>query len=184
MRTVRLSTAAACAVAMVIGHAAATEPTAPSPCRAGLPGALAAPAGNELAFELRAIGVQVYACNATRGAPAWTFQAPEATLTGPDGQAAGKHFAGPTWEGTDGSRVVGAKVAAATPDPAAIPWLLLGAASHAGGGRMAEVTFVQRVATSGGNAPAGGCDASHVGEAARVPYRAAYCFYRARGSSP
>jgi FtsP/CotA-like multicopper oxidase with cupredoxin domain len=174
-----MSVAAACAVALATSHAAA----APSPCRAGLPAALAAPAGNELAFELQAIGVQVYACTGTIGAPAWTFQAPEATLTGPDGQAAGKHFAGPTWEGTDGSRVVGAKVAAATPDPAAIPWLLLGAASHAGGGRMAEVTFVQRVATSGGNAPAAGCDASHVGEVARVPYRAAYCFYRASGAT-
>jgi hypothetical protein len=179
-----MSVAAACAVALATSHPAAAEPSAaPSPCHAGLPAGLAAPAGNELAFELQAVGVQVYACSATSGAPAWTFQAPEATLAGPDGQAAGKHFSGPTWEGTDGSRVVGAKVAAAIPDPSAIPWLLLGASSHVGGGRMADVTFVQRVATSGGNAPAGGCDASHVGKVARVPYRAAYCFYRARDSS-
>jgi hypothetical protein len=182
MRTPRMSVAAAFAVALVTSHAAA-EPTAPSPCRAGLPAAPAAPAGNELAFELQAIGVQLYACDATSGAPAWTFQAPEATLTGPDGQASGKHFAGPTWEGADGSRVVGAKVAAATPDPSAIPWLLLAAASHAGTGRMAEVTFVQRVATWGGIAPAAGCDPSHVGEVARVPYRAVYCFYRASGAT-
>ncbi len=47
---------------------------------------------------------------------------------------------------------------------------------------MEDVTFVQRIRTSGGNAPAEGCDASHVGDLARVPYRAVYCFYR-KGSS-
>jgi hypothetical protein len=47
---------------------------------------------------------------------------------------------------------------------------------------MTDVTFVQRVATSGGNAPAEGCRAETVGAVARVPYRAVYCFYRNHGS--
>ncbi len=94
------------------------------------------------------------------------------------GPAAGAHYAGPTWESTDGSRVVGAKLEAATPDAAAIPCLLLRAASHAGSGRMEEVTFVQRIRTRGGNAPLHGCDATHAGAVARVPYRAVYCSNR------
>lgn len=143
-----------------------------------VPAALRVPAGNAPAFELQADGVQLYACASSGGAFAWAFQAPEAKLFGPGGEPAGKHYAGPTWEANDGSKVAGVKVEGATPDPAAIPWLLLRATSHAGSGRMGEVTFVQRLQTSGGSAPSGGCDADHAGAVARVPYRAAYRFYR------
>jgi hypothetical protein len=73
---------------------------------------------------------------------------------------------------------VAAKLEALPRDPAAIPWLLLRATSHGGSGRMGDVTFVQRIRTSGGNAPPTGCDAQHAGSVARVPYRALYCFYR------
>ena len=151
-----------------------------SRCSADVPAALAAPAGNALAFELLADGVQIYACSATAGgAPSWTLQAPEAALADASGAAAGRHGAGPTWQALDGSSVVGAKVHGATPDPQAIPWLLLRAASHGPGrGRMADVTFVQRVRTSGGLAPSEGCSAATIGATVRVPYRAVYCFYR------
>jgi uncharacterized protein DUF3455 len=159
-----------------------------SACSGATPTALAAPAGNELAFELLADGVQIYSCGSSGGAaasPTWTFQAPEATLADSRGQVAGTHGAGPTWKALDGSSVVGAKVEAATPDPSAIPWLLLRAASHAGGpGRMADVTFVQRLRTSGGNAPTEGCSSATLGAVARVPYRAVYCFYRGKESRP
>jgi hypothetical protein len=167
-------------VAALAGAAAAAEPAAPaSPCTAALPAAIAAPAGTALAFELGAAGVQIYVCSAAAGAPGWTLQAPEATLSGPGGEAAGTHGAGPTWTATDGSAVVGAKAGAASPDATAIPWLLLRVTSHAGLGRMAEVSFIQRVATSGGLAPPTGCDAGHAGATVRVPYRATYCFHRA-----
>jgi hypothetical protein len=148
------------------------------PCGEKLPPSLAVPAGHELAFALDAEGVQIYACTVSGGSHAWVFQAPEAQLSETSAPA-GKHYAGPTWEATDGSKVVGAKVDGVTPDAAAIPWLLLRASSKAGSGRMAEVTYVQRIKTSGGNAPSGGCDADHAGAATRVPYRAVYCFYRA-----
>jgi Protein of unknown function (DUF3455) len=162
---------------------------AASACVRATPPALAAPAGNALAFELRAEGVQVYSCRspsgAAGGAPAWALQAPEATLIERGGGYAGTHGAGPTWQALDGSSVVGAKVEAATTDPSAIPWLLLRAASHGGDrGRMADVTFVQRRETSGGIAPADGCTADTVGAVARVPYRAVYCFYRPGASQP
>lgn len=177
MRFVSLSIIAAAAASLSLGGAA--EPIrAPSPCGGELPPLLAVPAGNDLAFALEAEGVQVYACAAGAASFGWAFQAPEARLSEASGPAAGTHFAGPTWESTDGSRVVGAKLEAATPDAASIPWLLLRAASHAGSGRMAEVTFVQRIRTSGGSPPHQGCDADHAGAVARVPYRAVYCFYR------
>jgi hypothetical protein len=137
------------------------------------------PAGNRLAFHFDAIGVQIYACSAVTAGYAWVFKAPEATLYNNGGHVAGKHYVGPTWEANDGSTVVGAKIAAATPDPTAIPWLLLGAVSHAGDGRMTDVTYIQRLETTGGIAPASGCDATTVGASARVPYTATYYFYEA-----
>ncbi len=44
---------------------------------------------------------------------------------------------------------------------------------------MAGVTYVQRLDTTGGLAPATGCDASHVGDTARIDYTATYYFYKA-----
>jgi hypothetical protein len=155
------------------------EPQA-SPCRQPLPSAvLEVPAGNELDMQLDAVGVQIYTCTSTASGNAWVFRAPEAALYERDGQLAGKHYAGPTWESLDGSTVVGARVAGSSPDASAIPWLLLRAVSHSGAGKMEEITFIQRVATRGGLAPADGCGASNVGDVARVPYSATYCFYEA-----
>jgi len=110
---------------------------------------------------------------------AWVFTAPEATLYEQREEVAGTHYAGPTWEALDGSTVVAARAAAATPDPTAIPWLLLRAVSHGGAGTMSRVTYVQRVATTGGLAPSSGCDAAAVGTVSRVPYTATYCFSEA-----
>jgi hypothetical protein len=142
---------------------------------------LAVPDGNRLAFHFDATGVQIYGCQANAaGTPAWTFQAPEATLYGNKGKIEGSHFAGPTWQSKDGSQVVGSKLAGFAPDPTAIPWLLLKAISHAGDGRMDEVTYIQRLETAGGLAPATGCDADHLGAIARVDYAATYFFYRAQ----
>jgi hypothetical protein len=181
-RAVILVTVAALMVAVgkpaESGDVARVGPDPAGRCSENLPAALAAPAGHALAFELSAEGVQIYACGGAAGAYAWAFQAPEAKLIDSRGQPAGTHYAGPTWEGVDGSKVVGAKVEGATPDPVAIPWLLLRAASNAGAGRMADVTFMQRIQTSGGLAPATGCSPATAGAVARVPYRAAYCFYR------
>jgi hypothetical protein len=147
-------------------------PTLPSPT-------LAVPAGNKLRFFYDAVGVQIYACSATTTGFGWAFKAPEATLYDKHGRIAGKHYAGPTWESTDGSTVVGLKIAAFTADPTAIPELLLQAVAHTGDGRMSDVTFVQRLDTTGGLAPTTGCDASHVGDLARIDYTATYFFYEA-----
>lgn len=183
MRFVNLSLIAASAAFLSIQGAAAEPGPAPR-CDGEVPPPLAVPGGNQLAFALDAEGVQVYACTANGASFGWAFQGPEAKLSEPDGPAGGTHYAGPTWESIDGSKVVGAKVEAVTPDATAIPWLLLRAASHGGSGRMEQVTFVQRIWTRGGNAPSRGCDAAHDGATARVPYRALYCFYRSEAGRP
>ena len=146
-------------------------------CGGSLPDPLRPPPGHRVALETTATGVQIYACQlAPDGGAAWTFTAPEATLRDLGGAPAGRHYAGPTWEAPDGSAVVGAKVAGASPDGAAIPWLLLSAKEHRGAGQLAGVTYIQRIATSGGLAPASGCTAAAAGAEARVPYTATYCF--------
>lgn len=143
-----------------------------------IPAALAVPAGNRLFFHLDAVGVQIYTCAASGSSFAWKFVAPQANLYNRGGEVVAIHYKGPTWQWLeDGSTVVGSKLAAVTPDPTAIPWLLLGAVSHSGEGRMTRVSYVQRLETVGGNAPASGCDATTVGNAANVPYTATYAFY-------
>jgi hypothetical protein len=105
---------------------------------------------------------------------------PDAKLLGESGKQVGSHFAGPTWEWSDGSRVIGRPVANATPDPESIPWLLLTAAQHEGEGVMKSVSSIQRLSTKGGKPPSGGCDASRKGEETRSRYTAVYCFYTHR----
>ena len=165
-----------------VGEPSETEETELSAaCKPQVPAALAVPDGNKLAFLYDAVGVQIYGCDATATGYAWVFRAPEAKLYSHHGKLAGTHYAGPTWQANDGSTVVASKIADYGADPSAIPWLLLGAVSHAGQGRMSDVTFIQRLETVGGKAPAAGCDASHVGETTRVDYTATYYFYEARG---
>lgn len=162
--------------ACVVGSAETETSTgqAITACPAGVPASLAPAADQDLAFALDATGVQKYACN-TSGA--WAFIAPEADL-GHNGQVFVHHYAGPTWEWLDGSTVVGAKVAGATVDPTAIPWLLLRATSHNDiDGKMTDITSIQRLVTTGGLAPAGACTP---GDTADVPYTAQYFFYRTK----
>lgn len=153
-----------------------TDPA--GPCSGNLAMPLAAPAGHELAFEPSAEGVQFYVGGRAAGANAWTFLAPATKLTASRGQPAGKHLAGRYGEGVDGREVVGARMVSARADPAAIPWLLLRAATVGGVGRMADVTFVQRLPAWGGMAPKGGCEMSKVGAVVRVRYPAACCYHR------
>ena len=131
--------------------------------------------GGRLAAHAYAVGVQVYRWNGT----SWGFVGPEAALYYGDGDEAelGIHYAGPTWESVSGSKVVAAVVDRAFPDPDAIPWLLLKASSSEGPGIFDRVTFIQRLNTSGGNAP--GEPGAFVGEVVEVPYTADYYFYRA-----
>jgi len=140
---------------------------------------LAVPDDSQLAFYHDAVGVQIYACQTTKTGYAWTFQAPDAKLFDRRGQLVLKHYAGPTWESvSDHSKVVAKKVAEFSARADAIPELLLQVASHEGEGALADVTYIQRLHTTGGLAPISGCDESHVGATARVDYTATYTFSR------
>lgn len=149
-----------------------------------VPQPLKPPAGQEPFLEYLASGVQIYECLPKQGQAGvyeWTFRAPDATLTDWSGRALGKHYAGPTWEAADGSRVLGeVKARDPGPDPKAIPWLLLGAKSTFGRGVLTQTASIQRVATAGGLAPTDACSAANANQFARVPYTATYYFYRAR----
>jgi hypothetical protein len=146
-----------------------------------IPANLEPPSSSILLFELAASGVQIYACEADPEDATefvWTFIAPEAELFNSRGEQVGTHFAGPTWEGPDGSAVIASVLERAdAPDASAIPWLLLESTDHMGSGVFSTVTYIQRLDTVGGIAPAEGCDESHEGEEARVPYEAKYAFF-------
>src|SRR5213078_1258657 len=139
----------------------------PGIVHAEVPAAIAAP-GETVMATWHAQGAQVYECKAAPdGKLAWTFREPIATLL-LDGKTIGRHYAGPNWEHSDGSAVVG-KVSASAPGTTAndIPWLKLDVASHRGSGILADVTTVQRINTHGGKRD-GTCDA--LGSFVSVPY--------------
>jgi hypothetical protein len=143
-----------------------------------VPPELQPPANEQLLLQVHAKGDQVYICKSEAAQFTWTLKAPDAQLFDKDGKPFGKHFAGPSWEASDGSRVTGKAAAnAPSPDANSIPWLLVKVVSHAGAGVLSPVTSIQRLNTKNGKAPASGCDASHVGQELRVPYSADYLFF-------
>lgn len=153
----------------------------------GIPPKLQAPAGQTLVLTARAQGFQVYICSADKADATrwhWTLKGPEADLFDAKGAKIGTHYAGPTWESTDGSRVVGEVLAKDDGlDPDAIPWLLLAAKSHAGKGSMDAIASIQRVFTVGGKPPGLDCSAAENGEVSRSPYAATYYFYAKEGGA-
>jgi hypothetical protein len=102
-------------------------------------------------------------------------------------------FGSPTWQSSLDSSVVWARALspslpagsdASCPNTGAIPCLLLqtvGSKKGPSGGRMmTRTTYIQRLNTSGGTAPAIGCSVStDVGKQILVPYTADYYFFRA-----
>jgi hypothetical protein len=155
---------------------AAPATAAPSVAQASgaVPPELRVPDGQRLILTTLGKGVQIYDC--VNGA--WTFREPAALILRNLTPVA-LHYAGPTWQSlADGSKVtaaVQARVDAPRPDRD-IPWLLLRATGNVGAGVFAEVDYVQRLFTSGGVAPTGGCDPA-VRASAAVPYTAVYAFW-------
>ena len=146
-----------------------------------VPQTLQPPANEQLLLQVHAKGDQVYWCKGDAGQFTWTLKAPDAQLFDKDGKSFGKHFAGPSWEANDGSRVTGKAAAnAPSPDADSIPWLLVTVVGHSGDGVLARVTSIQRLNTKGGKAPASGCDGGHVGQEVRAPYSANYLFFAPR----
>ena len=139
------------------------------------------PRANEsLAMINPAKGVQIYECRAKKDQAntyEWAFVAPEADLFNTNGNKIGRHYAGPHWESTDGSKIAGTvRESADAPQADAIPWLLLVTKSVGSQGSFSKITSIQRVNTVGGVAPKTGCSQSTVGKTARIPYTADYYF--------
>ena len=146
-----------------------------SSAQASVPTDIKVPEGNKAFLEAYAVGVQIYSCNGS----AWALVAPRANLYDRRGKLIATHFAGPTWQTKDGSAVVGKREKNVNVDPTAIDWLLLSAASTTPG-RLGATTYIQRIHTTGGVAPADGCDAGTSGATVEVPYTADYVFFKAR----
>ena len=165
-----------------------------------VPAGLQVPAGNEVVFVGHAVGTQNYVCvpAASVGQVAWMLFTPQATLFTKDGEQVSTHYSSPnpaepntvrpTWQDSRDTSAVWGSAIKSSSDPAfvaqgAIPWLLVqivGARQGpTGGATIFGTTFIQRLNTTGGVAPATGCAVpTDVGRKAFVPYTADYVFYQ------
>jgi hypothetical protein len=171
-------------VLLLVLFAAGCASVQASRSTAQVPDKLKPGANESLAMIAHAKGVQIYECRASKdqaGYYEWAFVAPEADLFGAGGNRIGRHYAGPHWESTDGSKLLGAlKERAEAPAADAIPWLLLTTKSAGSEGSFSKVTSIQRVSTVGGVAPKAGCSQAAVGTSARINYTADYYFFTAK----
>ncbi len=155
-------TAAALAMVAVVGLTTQSSAQAtPRTPNAAVPENLKPPAGNTEIARYRASGVQVYRCTGQ----AWVFVEPVASLTSHRGHnkvTQAIHFRGPSWQSVKDGSLVEAKALANSPVEGAIPELLLEATTTRGDGVFGQVTYVQRLNTKGGLAPAGSCTDGNV----------------------
>jgi hypothetical protein len=157
-----------------------------------VPANLVVPEGQEAYYAGHASGWQAYVCMPS----GWTFYGPQATLFDENGDQIATHYLSPnptggalraTWQHSRDTSAVWALAIASSTDsayvaPGAVSWLLLQVVGTQnapdGGGKLAAATYIHRVNTAGGVAPATGCSAATVGQRAFVPYTTEYIFYR------
>jgi len=172
-----------------------------------VPADLQVPPGNEVFLIGHAVGTQNYVCApcdsskpGCEAGVAFTLFTPQATLFNDHGKQLTTHFfsSNPfennlvraTWQHSQDTSRVWAKGIGTSADPAfvrqsAVAWLLLqvkdvGAlAGPTGGNKLTGTTFIQRVNTFGGLAPATGCaKPEDIGNKAFMTYTADYVFYK------
>ncbi|SFE05042.1 DUF3455 domain-containing protein [Paracidovorax konjaci] len=150
--------------------------------QSGLPAPVQVPAGHKVAMETVGKGDITYECRAKKDMPSdyeWVFVGPDAQLWDRKGTAVGRYWGPPaTWENKDGSKVTATQVAVAPAGTGNIPLQLVKANPAMGAGAMQGVTYIQRVATQGGVAPAMACAAGNAGQKQVVKYQADYIFYK------
>ncbi len=190
-------TALGMALTIALPHAAHAQSVTPPP----VPTDIQVPEGNEAFLLGRGVGTQNYVCQPQPTGPlgqvAWTLFTPQATLFSDLGDQLTTHFFSPnpdeggivrvTWQDSQDSSTVWARLTGSIPDPTAsgaIGWLRLQTVGKRvgpfGGDTLAKATFIQRLNTVGGSAPATGCDVlADVGHKAFIPYTADYFFYKA-----
>jgi hypothetical protein len=148
----------------------------------------------------RGFGTQNYECQpvSSLGRVDWVLFTPQATLFGDLDEQLITHFFSPNpdendivrvaWQHSRDTSTVWGRLIESSVDSnfvaaGAIPWLLIekaGAqAGPTGGDTLSRTSFIQRVNTEGGVAPATGCDRpTDIGKRQFVPYAADYFFYR------
>jgi hypothetical protein len=164
-----------------------------------VPANIQAPAGNKVFLVGHAVGTQNYICLPADGGVKFTLFTPQATLFN-GGEQVTTHYFSPnpveggtiraTWQHSKDTSTVWGKVADgnSSSDPAfvapgAIPWLLVTVVGTQNGSpsgdKLTGTTYIQRLNTAGGVAPATGCTAlTDVGNKAFVPYTTDYFFYK------
>jgi hypothetical protein len=181
--SIRLSLTAFAAASVALLSACAGMGMAKPYSQDALPDAVKVPAGNVVMLETIGAGDITYECRAkanTAGAFEWVFVGPQADLKSRGGSKLGTYYGPPaTWAAVDGSKVTGTQVAVAPAGAGNIPSQLVKANPVMGAGAMTGVSYIQRVATQGGVAPASACDAGTAGRKETVKYQADYIFWKA-----
>lgn len=185
------------ALALALPHAAQAQSVTPPPVPTNIE--VAPP---DQAFLLgRGLGTQNYECQpvGSLGRVDWVLFTPQATLFSDQDEQLITHFFSPNplendivrvaWQDSVDTSTVWGRVIESSVDrnfvkAGAIPWLKIdvkntGAqAGPTGGDRLVKTTFIQRLNTDGGVAPATGCDRpTDIGKKRFVPYAADYFFY-------
>lgn len=160
-----------------------SSPAAPAFNQSSLPTAVQVPAGQRIAMETVGAGDITYECRAKKDMPSafeWVFVGPDAKLMDRSGKVVGRYYGPPaTWESNDGSKVTATQLAVAPASAGNIPLQLVKANPAMAMGAMQGVTYIQRVATQGGVAPAAACTAANAGQKQVVKYQADYIIWKA-----
>ena len=160
-----------------------SSPAAPAFNQSSLPATVQVPAGQRIAMETVGAGDITYECRAKKDMPSafeWVFVGPDAKLMDRSGKVVGRYYGPPaTWESNDGSKVIATQLAVAPASAGNIPLQLVKANPAMGMGAMQGVTYIQRVATQGGVAPAAACTAANAGQKQVVKYQADYIIWKA-----
>ena len=179
----RTATASATVLAVSLLAACGSMSMMPTYSQANLPAAVQVPGGNKVAMETVGVGEITYQCNAKKDMAdqfEWVFVGPDAKLNDRSGKQVGKYYGPPaTWESMDGSKLTATQVAVSPGATGSIPTQLVKANAAMGSGAMSGVTYIQRVSTQGGVAPAMSCAAANAGAKQNVKYQADYIFYKA-----
>ena len=141
-----------------------------------------APYGNARVVTYYAAGVQKYKAQQKAGSETgvyeWVFVAPQADLFDVTNKKVGTHGAGPFWTISTTDSIFAQQFTpakTATPDANSISWLLLmPKTGTTPTGIFGNVAYIQRIATTGGKAPA--TAPTSASQTVDVPYTAVYRF--------
>jgi hypothetical protein len=182
--TAVLGAVSAAALLTACGSMSGPGMMAPTFNQSSLPPTIMVPPGNKVAMETVGMGDITYECRDKANMPGqteWVFVGPDAKLMDRSGKQVGKYYGPPaTWESMDGSKLTATQVAVAPSSPTSLPYQLVKANPAMGSGAMTGVTYIQRVALTGGIAPAAmPCTPANKGQKQIVKYQADYIFWKA-----